>query len=217
MISHPEFAPLRHGPIEVAEGSELQIVDLPMTQGGRLVGVVADDEGSPLPQHPVEARSQGQTFATTSDDDGRFVLARLPEGTYTVWRMRPIEHRQTTRSTVATLLTDAHVTEGEDTTLHLAPQGTGTIRGRVEYGEDAFPDDVYVELRPAGDPPGRPNRWVPVRDGTFEFVRVSPGAYEVHCNHYEQVPGSNELRSFRGHAEVAIEDGGVTDVALPVK
>ena len=214
-ITHPDYAPHEHGPVEVPSGTEVRAGEIALTTGGGIVGVVADDDGRPLPGASVEARAKGRTWQAKADAEGRFRIDKLAAGTYSVWRMLPDASGAGWRWVRATFRTNVTVKVGEATEVRLAPQGSATVRGTIVF-EGELPDDLHIELVPQGESKA-PHRWIAVKDKAFTARRVAPGAYLVRCNHHVRTSGSNRLRSWSGKLNIELVEGDVKNVELTVE
>jgi hypothetical protein len=194
LLEHDDHAITAHGPVEVGPGTN-DLGEIRMDPGGSLAGRVADARGAPQagaaivlrPWHrgkERDPRTYGRTWRTTADAEGRFEFGHLPAGRYSVWHAVP--SKASVEDVVYSVPAD--VAAGKATSVNLAPDGTATIRGRVDAGGQTMPPVIRAHLSPLpaeGDGwRDLPSRSVEVRDGRFLFERMRPGTYRISCRWY---------------------------------
>lgn len=85
---HGLFAPSRPYPVEVPEGGDAGPVEIRLSEGAALAGLVTNAAGRPLAGQAVTIRGRGTFMAapvtTVTDPEGRFHWTHLPEGIYDV-------------------------------------------------------------------------------------------------------------------------------------
>jgi protocatechuate 3,4-dioxygenase beta subunit len=215
---HPKLA--QPEPVTLGEGADLDGVRLVLQASGRLVGIVRDENGAPLPGVDVQASSlargwRAQKSARTGDD-GRFEIAQLEPGSFRVqakleWtNMRaPGTTDDDIQGEVVEILAD------DEAEVELIVESRAlSIRGRVVDSSGAPVSDAFIDAtRMSDSAAAAPNRgsvrwgWdrQPVlsdHDGNFELVDLAEGEYFVRA--YREGGGEGL------HENVAAGSTGVT-------
>jgi hypothetical protein len=101
--------------LDVTEGGELDVGDLLLSRGGRVVGTVYDQAGNPLMGARVQLRplpQQGQypeTYSTKSGKDGRYLIANARPGSYRI----SVSRTASMDANIFEQMADAKSTEGK--------------------------------------------------------------------------------------------------------
>lgn len=159
------YAPLVRT-VRAAPGEEVDLGRATLSAGRRLEGVVVDDAGRAVAH--VLLVAAGGRFSAWSDDAGRFVLDRLPDGDVDLVARAP-----------DALPTDVHVPAAATGLLRVVVARGGRLRGVLE-GPDGRPaGGARLVVRPAdGDPDADGYAFRTDEDGSFE-LRLPPGRYVV--------------------------------------
>ena len=112
------------------------------------------------------------------------------------------------------------LSEGEERTLTLAPKGTGTIHGRVQFS-GTLPEGVtaHFRLAKAQQDPNLPfdqrpsSRAAFVKDGAFVFESVEPGDYMVFLNYSD----FSTKRFLSGQQTVSILEGETKEIMVELR
>ena len=190
-----------------------------VTRGQAIRGIVVDAAGKPARKISVSANPkpdpkqprahQTQTWGTDTDDQGRFEIAGMLPGEYSVdlgsW-MNP--------RAVPAKPTPVTLEKGKDLELRLELPATGELRGKV-VDEDGKPvKDVMIAI---SDGVQRQNEQA-ADDGSFHFEDVSAGEYRV-IPQRGWTPLKSPGRSDDDvHGEkVTVKNGSVVEVKLVVE
>ncbi|MCX7016840.1 MAG: carboxypeptidase-like regulatory domain-containing protein [Candidatus Sumerlaeota bacterium] len=208
-------------------GHSLLDFDALINRAASLKGVVVDDKGEPIADvqvGPAEAfGTDGRGYScapkpsTTTDAQGVFELADLPEG-YVILRCQaPSLHQQTSLFDLYNVSAGPPQTPPEF--RRIAPQeirivmtGTGVVRGKV-IGPDGKPPtrQFIVEMEPKGG--SKIGSWGGSmqcqKDGAFEFTGAPPGEYVLIAHPNPMKEGeSSEPKA------VTVKAGGVEEVTI---
>ncbi|MEZ5967181.1 MAG: carboxypeptidase-like regulatory domain-containing protein [Planctomycetota bacterium] len=166
------------------EGQDLDLGDLQLAHGGRLLGTVVDADGGAIAGARVEVRPLARSawpaavdlatlFAPTQTDaGGNFALARLPAGQYQLVASAP--GRQTAHVGPRT------VRDADDTTTPPIVLATGfALCGRVLGPDDRPIDGARVRLRKLPNGPRIEARAESAADGTFTVEALPPGPLRI--------------------------------------
>lgn len=178
------------GIVEVSAGRESGGLDMRLQRARlfRIRGQVVDAAGTPVKQVMVEAIPRDNPFAGglnnafVHEADGRFDLANLPPGSYTVVARSMASGREGGAPSMATQPVEVgeHNIEGLLLTLTPGIAVNGTVV--VEGGGAVKLDSLRVSLIPSmmmmsggeGTAKG---------DGTFSIPNISPGTYRIGVMH----------------------------------
>lgn len=136
-VQAPGFAPGRISPVQVSQGSRVELGRIKLPKGGALEGFVVDMLDRPVSGASIHLVSQlsdvsgAGTTTATSDRDGRFELLGIPGGTSDVL----VEHPDFAEQWVRGLKVDSGGARTEARVV-LSPGGRleGRIRGRDGAG-----------------------------------------------------------------------------------
>lgn len=182
---------------EVALAAGPNRVTIALREGGRLEGLVVDDEGHPLEGAVVLARPTSdegrEPWRRETDADGRFSFDTLALGEQRV-DIDADRMEQTTRRVMASL------TAGDP--VRFALHRTGLIDGRVVDADDAPVAGARVTLAGSGVWP--PRDLETDAEGRFRVEGVPGGVYELRAASPGRVsePREGILLAAGGHAEV---------------
>ena len=156
--------------------------------GPELRGRVDDAGGGPIPGASVRVKLDDRSWATTSGDDGVYVI-RVPAATYVVEADADGYAPQ-----------EVQVEVLADTVQDFRLQPAGRVRGLVRRGGVAV-EGATVSLLPrddvmAGD--AAPRTAITAADGAFVVDDVSPGGWIVLARHRGEVGVSRRLHGGAG-------------------
>jgi len=177
--------------VDLQPGDTLEEVELVLTLGGTLTGIVYDSEGEPASGRMI-ALNDMKTFdskATTSDGDGSFRFDHLLPGTWQVvamdrgadWGGSDGDESGIAGMMDAMTLSQATIIEGELTHIVLGapPEDPVRIHGRVSHGDGAY-SGAMVSFFPEGSRLyERMVNATVADDGTYELTVDGPGSYVV--------------------------------------
>ena len=148
-----------------------------------IAGTVQDIAGKPIPNAAVSVKNEtsGATRAATTGTDGRWSIAGLPEGMYTIEASSP--SFATSRRTGLKLT--AAGSENVSMSLNVGELiQTVTVEGTVSVAAELAPSQSTLEARSAKSeisPDFIQNFASPVADYT-ELLNMAPGTFSVNPN-----------------------------------
>jgi protocatechuate 3,4-dioxygenase beta subunit len=158
--------------VELAEGEERDLGDVPLDQGAELTGTVRDVEGKPVAGARLMVDLPAyQNAVGTTGADGRFRITRLPMGELSVQVGAMGMLDGTDKFTV--------VAGGVTRTYTLVP--AVKVKGSLKGADGKPPEGMHAVFRLQGEVPTGVSREFaayPDDDGTFD-VDVAAGAYVV--------------------------------------
>ena len=212
-------------PLDLSSGAEKTGVRITLAHTGVLTGTVTEEDGGPAPFSLVsyfiapdisqitfvknEADSRGLALpktigATLCDADGKFRIAGLPPGVYTLRAQRP---NATSMPPQYSAVWREKVALGSNVTMVLP--GLGTVTGHV-VDEEGRPLTAYTAsfaiyepaMQNAAMPPGRP---VASADGALRIDSVP-------ANHYIVAVSGPGIVEWRTPRAIEVKGGAVTDL-----
>jgi hypothetical protein len=187
--THAGFAAAWSEAIDLSPLGDRDDVELRMPRGGTVFGHVTHKDGTVWSGAVIVASRIEYDFTQhcmsygqgTSDADGAFTIEDLPAGPYVVLNvLEPkVEHVASPRVIQVTLAAGARA----EVDLTSARKGT-RLDGRIAAAHGVVPGDVDVILEPKVEHALR-RRWQSERaehDGSFHFVELAPGAYDVYIS-----------------------------------
>lgn len=181
---------------------DLEPLELRMTAGGGLDGVVRDAAGKPVPGVKLTLSHRSIGFVnTTSDAEGGYHFDRLPAGGMRLQAMRGGQH---TTTFIA-------IPEGEriQRDVLFSSGGTGEIRGRVTSGDRPLAGMALVVITSEGKGILGSHHPVTGKDGTYRVTGLADGVYAVLVGSVSRV------------TQAHLENGGVVtadvDIARPIE
>ncbi len=192
-------------PLDLRAGSDVAGVELTLSAGGVISGVVVFPDGEPVPEAQVVAMpathdAAGSTSlrvrglpADTADSGGRFSVVGLLPGAYTLRAIRPGD-----RDPAAPWRHAGVVARPGDVKVRLELPRDGGIRGSVSFQTGGVPELFAVTVG------GQPARPFATEDGTFEITDVPSGSYVV------AITGPTFRKQFVG--EVVVPVGRIVDM-----
>ncbi|WP_437323381.1 carboxypeptidase regulatory-like domain-containing protein [Sorangium sp. So ce381] len=183
--------------VQVAQCDALDPIQLRMSRGGSVAGVVRGSDGKPVAGAQIMAshRSIGFVNAVT-DAEGRYRFEKLPAA---VMRLELVAKSQHT-------VVYANVSEGQvvERDISLPADSSGEIRGRITSGGKPLRGVQVVVACNQGEP-GLDMRHVTTsNDGTYRATGLPDGAYMVMVS--SAVEGTSAV----------VRDGGVAQADLDV-
>lgn len=230
----------------IQPGQDLKDIRIAMTPFGVIAGRVVDEENEPMTLVRVSALRAGYlngrrrfaatTTPTTVDDRGSFRIANLPPGRYVIeaTRVRGLEKPNASESEYITTYHPSAPSFAGAAVLWLTPGGEldATVRMRrervyrvagtvVDAATSAPIEDnsFMLLLRSRESIEGAMAPHCYVRDGTFEFINVSPGEYTIEPSGVSiNVGGVGrvEAKHFGSYA-VSVEDRDISDIRVPLR
>ncbi|MGW7463383.1 MFS transporter [Streptomyces xantholiticus] len=164
--------------VTVTVGERPVDLDVVLGGAGRLAGVVATADGSPVRDAAVTLTDvRGEVVATTrSGREGGYVMTELVAGEYTLAAsapaFRPAAH-------------PVSVQPSRETRQDIELAGGAVLRGTVRAGDGRPVDDARVTLLDAAG--NVVDTLTTGTDGTFRFVDLSSGEYTVIASGYPPV------------------------------
>jgi protocatechuate 3,4-dioxygenase beta subunit len=196
---HPDYAEARLEDVEVDSSASAPEVEIVLSRGGALEGVVRTRDGTDVAGRVIEVYPQqngapwwrsGQNVRTS--EDGTFRFEHLPSGRVTAGL------QQTDGDTTFTVSTrEVEIVEGETAYVEFLSRSV-LVQGHVRRGGSPL-GGVEIELwpdgpgfstmhggRPVGPPSAGPRYLVGVsgEDGYFELLVGEPGGYSVSASAY---------------------------------
>jgi len=211
--------------LDLSSGAERTGLRITLAYNGVLTGTVTEEDGGPAPFALVsyfiapdisqmtfvssEAESRGLALpktigATLCDADGKFRIAGLPPGAYTLRAQRP---NATSMPPQYSAVWREKVALGSNVTMVLP--GLGTVTGHV-VDEEGRPVTAYTAsfaiyepaIQNAAMPPGRP---VASADGALRIESVP-------ANHYIVAVSGPGIVEWRTPRAIEVKGGSVTDL-----
>lgn len=177
-----------------ADAAPLELV---MTGGGGLEGLVRDTAGNPVPGAKISLTHRSIGFVnTTSDAEGRYRFDRLPAGAMRIEAMRGEQH-----TTAFVTIPEEEIVERE---LVFSAGGHGEIHGRVTAGDKPVPGISLMVVANEGNGVLGSRHPVTGPDGTYRVTGLPDGAYGV------LVASANRL------AKAEIRDGSVATADIDI-
>lgn len=135
---------------------------------GSITGIVTEAGGPAGEAWVVAGNGQGEdeTSPVLCEQDGRFTITNLPEGTYSVRAYRDGGGQAIARD----------IEIGESVRLDL--EAAGSLAGHVRFADGTTPEHFLVELRPADAGPVIALSFYR-SEGRFEFESLPAGRYAV--------------------------------------
>jgi protocatechuate 3,4-dioxygenase beta subunit len=208
--------------VTLGEAADVDGVRLVLSASGRLVGIVRDENGEPMPGVDVQANPlatgwRSQNSARTGDD-GRFEIARLEAGSYRVQAQLEWTSMRAPGTTDDDIQGEVvEIVAGDEAEVELIVESRAlSIRGRVVDSSGAPVSDAFIDatrMSNSAAAAAMPNpgslRWgwdrQPVlsdQDGNFELTDLTEGEYLVRA--YREGGGEGL------HEDVAAGSTGVT-------
>ncbi|WP_437946065.1 carboxypeptidase-like regulatory domain-containing protein [Sorangium sp. So ce296] len=183
--------------VQVSGCDDLAPIELTMSTGGSIVGVVRGSDGKPLAGARLVASHRSIGFVNTvTDAEGRYRFEQLPP---VVVRLELLDKAQRTVAHVG-------VKEGQDVEQNLAlfAKGSGEIRGRITSGGKPV-RGVQVQVACNQGEGGLDVRYPTTGpDGTYRATALPDGAYMV-------------ILTSAGRATSAhVRDGGVAEANMDI-
>ncbi|WP_437521824.1 carboxypeptidase-like regulatory domain-containing protein [Sorangium sp. So ce726] len=183
--------------VQVSACGDLAPVDLTMSTGGSVVGMVRGSDGKPLAGARLVASHRSIGFVNTvTDAEGRYRFEQLPP---VVVRLELVDPAQRN-------VTHVSVTEGREVERNLAlfAKGSGEIRGRVTAGGKPL-RGIQVQVACNQGEGGLDMRYPTTGpDGTYRVTDLPDGAYMVLVNSAGRATSTN------------VRGGGVAEANLDV-
>lgn len=207
VVTHAEYAIGFGEWIDLRDGPPAEPVRISLDGGAVIEGVVLGDDGNPLAgadvvlTGPQPSPIPPLSLPVVSDGEGRFVFRRVAAGRYSVGHRVAVGTGRYDR-----ISRSLEVRTGDRAEVVLGPDGTGSVRGRVE-AEGADGAAWTASLRTIDSTPeSRRTKRLP---GTgFAFAGLAPGRYRV------AVYGRSEGGSWYGEQDVELSEGGSADVTV---
>jgi protocatechuate 3,4-dioxygenase beta subunit len=192
----------------VVEGQQVTL-DVELTDATLLLPVLADEDGTPVPDASVELRSGGAALGKPllTTPDGRAELAHVPEGTLELAAQAP--GRQVARASV-------EVRAGaSDLPVVLRLPVAARLSGRVLVADAGPRVSCRIALEPLEGQPPVEARAVG-REGDWSIDHLAPGRWRVSVlQDVSQVPGRVDLREIDTRAlELARGEARVLDLVV---
>jgi hypothetical protein len=172
---HADWASSEDVHLVLQPGQQWPGVNVSLRAGGRVTGVVLDDEGRPIVGARVGAESSDRESSRSleSDASGAFVFERLTPGEYQV----VARYDDGDESFQALRLAMATVTEGATTHVVIggARAGAVEISGRVTAGGEPVPDARVIALAEGVDTLAATRMDVCDANGHYELVLPRAG------------------------------------------
>ncbi len=193
------FGPAAPVELTLVEGQVLEGVELRMSRGGTLRGLVLGADGAPVSGRLVTANKMPEmdSRAVTTGADGTFLMEALAPGT---WQVVAVDMGGMSGGTTATgepdmagllqglEMNQATIREGEETYVELGQPKDDPVRvfGRVTMGDEPF-GGALVSFFPEGEKLYERLELCTVQeDGRYEVELSGGGAYVVNV---QRVPG----------------------------
>ncbi len=193
---HPVFAPVQRR-VVLDEGSPTEEIEIRMRGGGTLTGTVTDAEQNPVAgvriQAVVPAGGAAPPESGRTGSDGRYVIERLPEGSYMVMREGD--------DTGGLLpqgggIKQATITDGGTTVVDFSERTRIRLSGRVLRGEEPIsgatllfvprPEDNLTFLS------GDMQAVAAGEDGSYSIGLDAPGTYQAMVQSHDAGNFGNE-------------------------
>jgi len=191
--------------VSLAIAEQLSGVVVVVDRAQNATGIVVDGDGKPVPDVDVEAVEMGDLppVSTRTDADGRFVLAGLGVGKYSLILAGEgilSSTMETTFEVGTEDVRDLRVPVARGTTMRGVVRPAAVAQVSLRPGASVSGFAVLTEGRKAKDARGRSDA-----DGAFELGSVPPGQWRVIAN---GIDGSY------GETEVTITEAGPQDVVV---
>ncbi|MEZ4293331.1 MAG: carboxypeptidase-like regulatory domain-containing protein [Polyangiaceae bacterium] len=183
--------------VKVESCDSLPVIQLRMTAGATLSGIVRDTDGNPIAGAKIALSHRAIGFVNTiSDAQGHYTFDKLPEG-----GMRLVALRGGQRTTaLVTLYGDQPATKD----LVFSTEGKGAIEGIVRAGDRPLPGMSVTVMSNEGNGTLGSRHPITGPDGKFTISGLQDGAYAV------LLPSINRVTSAR------IEEGSTEKVEIDV-
>lgn len=97
LVKHPEYASAVQTDLLVSDGGETIARDIVLPTGSTVAGIVYGPNGRPLPGAVVHLQAEnafagsppGGPYSGRADDNGRYVIHNVKQGSYGAWASRP--------------------------------------------------------------------------------------------------------------------------------
>ncbi len=180
---HPAFAPIQRR-VVLDENAPTEELEIRMRGGGTLTGTVTDGEGNPVAGVRIEAvvptSGANSPESGRTGSDGRYVIERLPEGSYMV--MREGDHAGGLLPQGGGIK-QATITDGETTVVDFSERTRIRLSGRVLRGDTPVtganllfvprPEDNLTFLS------GNMQATVADENGNYSIGLDAPGIYQI--------------------------------------
>jgi len=196
--THANFHRTAQRGIELAEGDELDLGDIPLSVGGSLRGIVLDAESTPVEgamvfMQPRNVSGGGIVRRAKSRVDGSWGIANIAPGTYALSAKPPVRSGEPGDDAFALWPTAAgeviSISPGTEDSRDIfldawttpapvpAPAPVGSVGGKVLGADGRGITGAAVKLVPVdvGMHPEYLSK--SEREGEFSFTRVQPGEY----------------------------------------
>jgi protocatechuate 3,4-dioxygenase beta subunit len=228
VAEHADFAPSAAFAVDLSPAEARADVVLALRTGGRILGVIYDDEGDPWPGQTILCQDptleRGQLWAT-SDGSGAFEFDHLAPGAYQVMTLPragdvPVGDDEADPSDFASIFADmkftmAEVREGEDTHVALGAKPANPVRvqGRVTAA-GAGVQGAMVSFIADGGGGFESMRFTNTEsEGRFELELTKPGRYLVTV---QKMIGTGQQQSYELLNEVPEAEEHEVEIELPL-
>jgi len=172
--SAPGFSPTRLPPLHLDPGEVREDLALILLPGATILGIVADQDGNPIPGVHVEVAfpepeiSRDRLYADTTDDLGRFQIPGVPKGSVSLLATheRFQQHRE------------SFTVEEDAAEIHLVLDQGFDLEGRVlnSDGSSVAGIDLQLDALTTSSPPRRTRS---TDGGRFAFQGLAPGTFRL--------------------------------------
>ena len=224
-----EFAPSKPVAVELLPAQTVEDVVLALRTGGRILGVIYDDEGDPWAGQTVLCQdptlSQGQHWAT-SDAAGEFVFDHLAPGSWQVMtfprdsEMPGEGDDDTGQGDLAAIFADmkftmAEVEEGKDAHVQLGAKPANPVRltGVVTAGGEAVAGTMLTFVADGVGNLESLKMTSTDKAGRFDVELTKPGRYVINVQHME---GTGQQQNVEMLREIPEQPEAELDIELPV-
>jgi protocatechuate 3,4-dioxygenase beta subunit len=175
---HPEHPPAR-ATVDVPESGAVSGVEIPVASSGAIAGTVVDGAGRPVSGGAAvsAAGAEGSGHAEVGGD-GRYRIAGLKPGDYSLTLVLRPESNVTTTTMRSRRVDRVAVRAGETTTADFNLGHGVTVHGLVLRGGEPVPD-AFVMFSPEERGAGGMTTTRSDEAGAYSVRDVAPGAYRV--------------------------------------
>ncbi len=224
--THADFAPTNLKDVLVEAGHDVRGFDLVLNVGGCIEGVTVL-KGEVRSNIMIQVMGDGGMFMTSSDDEGKFELCGIPEGTYIVQAVDAGSVMSGDLGNMQFKQVSIEILDGQTTTVDFAPpENTATVSGIIggELGtitqvslrrpggpapEELDPLDMQAQMSAAAYQAGTA---MADAQGVFTMEGIEPGDYILEVFSFTINPGDIQAmvemdRTPQIRMEVTVEEG----------
>ncbi len=177
-VSHPDYSSKTVSDLQLFAGGSITDLEIILSSGGRIMGNVTNEQGEARSGVQVTAQSPGAMKTAHTDNQGRYEIAALVPGTYSV-----VLFEKTVKNPFASSSSKScEVREGETAIVNFHAGKGGVLFGFVTRNNNPVEDAIIgaALAETSGDAySGQGGSAMSDEQGYYEIIGLEPGYYRV--------------------------------------